>query len=93
MGKQSDIYCFRADLDLSKNFDRTQLPDWLSLDENWRGYNISTLPWIADVAKILGLLHIEEDTTEAWIEYLESLGLRGVESVCCEVMFEDKLYC
>jgi len=93
MGQQSRIHCFRANYDLSTEFDRTKLPEWLSVDENWQGYSISTLPWIADVAKVLGLLHFEEDTPEAWIDYLESLGLRGIESVCCEVMFEDKLYC
>ncbi|MGF1490165.1 MAG: hypothetical protein ACFBSE_24005 [Prochloraceae cyanobacterium] len=93
MGQQSQIYCFRADYDLSKEFDRTSVPDWLSIDVNWRGYKISTLPWIADVAKVLDLLPIEEDSPEAWIIYLESLGLRGIESVCCEVMFKDKLYC
>lgn len=92
MGKQSSIYCFRADYDLSRNFDRASIPDWLSIDVNWRGYNISTLPWIADVAKVLGLLPLAEDTPEAWINYLESLGFRGIESVCCEVMLEDKLY-
>ena len=92
MRKYSRIYCFRADCDLSKDFDESQVPDWLSLGANWQGYRISTVPWVADVARSLGLLLIE-DTPEAWISHLESLGLRGIIQVSCEDLFEDTLYC
>ena len=92
MGKHNQIYCFRADYDLSNDFDESKIPDWLSLDVNWQGYRISTVPWVADVARVLGLLSIEGDTPEAWMSYLESLGLRDVIQVTCEDLFEDKLY-
>ncbi len=92
MQKYNQIYCFRADYDLSTDFDESKIPDWLSLDVNWQGYRISTVPWVADVARSLGLLLLDRDTPEAWISYLESLGLRGVIQVTCEDLFEDKLY-
>ncbi len=92
MGSHSKIYCFRASYELSNDFDQSTVPDWLSLDVNWQGYTISTVPWIADVARLLGVLPIE-DTPEGWISYLESLGLKGVIQVSCEDLFEDKLYC
>ncbi len=92
MQKTGVIYCFRANYLLSQGLDSFQVPEWLSLDTNWQGYRISTLPWIADVARILGLLPYE-DTPEDWIAYLESLGFREVQLVCCEDFFQDKLYC
>ena len=92
MTKKGQIYCFQADYKESTNFDEHSIPDWLSLNVNWQGYCISTVPWVADVARVLGLLPIE-DTPEAWVSYLESLGLRGVTPMCCEVFFENRLYC
>ncbi len=91
MPKKSTVYYFYADYKTSKPLNCHQIPDWLTLETNWQGYRITTLPWIADVARLLGLLAIE-DTPEAWIEYLESLGLRKVTPVCCEAFYEDKLY-
>jgi hypothetical protein len=85
------MYCFRANYELSTEFNRNHTPDWLSLGENWQGYRISTVPWVADVARTLGILSIENDP-EQWISHLESLGLREVVPVCCEELFEDNLY-
>ena len=91
MSKKESMYCFRASWKLSTNFDPQNLPDWLSLDTDWQGYKISTLPWIASVARVVGALEIEDTPTE-WISYLESLGLREIKQVSCEEMFEDKGY-
>jgi hypothetical protein len=84
------MFCFRASYD--PNFDPNKVPDWLCIEENWQGYRISTLPWIADVARVLDLLPIE-NTLEDWVMYLESLGLREIQPVCCEDWFEDRLCC
>lgn len=92
MKTRGKIYCFRADYYKSKTFDQSQVPEWLTLDVNWQGYRISTVPWVADVARILGLITIE-DTTEDWKQYLESLGLKEVIPIGCEEFFEDKLLC
>lgn len=86
------IYCFRADYQLSKTFNERTLPDWLSLEADWQGYKISTIPWVADVAKVLGNLEFEDAPSE-WILHLESLGLRGVRQVVCEEFFKDRGYC
>lgn len=91
MPKYGQIYCFRANYHLSTDFDERTIPDWLSLEVDWQGYKISTVPWVADVARVLGLLSIE-DRPDAWISYLESLGLKEVVPLCCEKLFEDKLY-
>lgn len=93
MIKLKQIYYFQADWNLSNDFDKHQVPDWLSLEVNWQGYKISTLPWVAEVAQVLGILHLEEDTPKSWISYLESLGLRGITQVSCEDFFEGRLYC
>ncbi|MEG3438909.1 hypothetical protein V0288_17410 [Pannus brasiliensis CCIBt3594] len=85
----SRIYCFRADYVVSSAFNRQNLPAWLSLETDWRGYRIYTLPWVADVARVLGLLSIE-DTIEDWIEYLQSLGLEAITPIDSEEFFEDK---
>jgi hypothetical protein len=90
MASPSQIFCFRANYP-SKNFDENFSPDWLTVTTNWQGYRISTVPWIADVARILGLLDVE-DTPEAWKTYLESLGLQDIKSLCCEEFFEDRLF-
>lgn len=85
------MYCFRANYELSTDFNQTNTPDWLSLSENWQGYRITTVPWVADVARALGILSIENNP-EQWISHLESLGLKEVVPVCCEELFEDNLY-
>lgn len=92
MPKSSQIYCFRASYAKSRTFDPKAVPEWLTLSENWQGYRISTLPWVADVARILGQLHVE-DTPEAWRTYLEDLGFQEVTFVAGEDFFEDTLYC
>ncbi|MEC4805178.1 MAG: hypothetical protein SAJ12_05650 [Jaaginema sp. PMC 1079.18] len=92
MAKTSQIYCFRANYQKSRTFNPHTLPEWLTLGENWQGYRISTLPWVADVAKVLGQLQVE-DTPEGWRTYLESLGLQEVTIVACEDFFADTLYC
>jgi hypothetical protein len=92
MKNRGKIYCFRADYYRSKTFDEGQIPDWLTLEVNWQGYRISTVPWVADVARALGLINVE-DTAEDWKKYLESLGLQQVMPICCEEFFEDKLLC
>ena len=89
--KSGSIYCFRANYELSTNFDPDRIPDWLSLGTNWQGYRISTVPWVADVARVLGALNIE-DTPEAWVSHLESLGLKEVCQVGCEDLYEDTLF-
>lgn len=85
------IYCFRANYQNSTNFDETAIPDWLRLDVDWQGYKISTVPEVAGVARILGILEIE-DTPSDWISHLESLGFQGVTQTFCEEMFESKGY-
>ena len=85
------IYCFRASYELSANFEQHSLPDWLSLKVDWQGYTLQTIPEVADVARILGILDIE-DTPCAWVSHLESLGLKGVTQVFCEEMFEARGY-
>ncbi|MGB3240599.1 MAG: hypothetical protein WBB29_20070 [Geitlerinemataceae cyanobacterium] len=85
------IYCFLASWERSTDFDSRHVPDWLELGVNWQGYRISTVPWVADVARVMGLLPIE-DTLEEWIFHLESLGLREVTPVCCQDFYEDRLY-
>lgn len=88
----SKIYCFRANYELSTDFDDRAVPQWLCARANWQGYAISTIPWIADVVKVLGILEVE-GTPEGWISYLQSLGLKEVTQVTCEDLFEDNLYC
>ena len=92
MTKPQQIYYFQANYELSPTFDRQQVPDWLSVEVNWQGYKIYPLPWIAEVAQVLGLLELEADTPEGWITYLQSLGLRGITQVSCEDFFESRLY-
>ena len=87
----SQIYCFRASYELSTQFDESAVPEWLSVDVNWQGYRIYTIPWIADVARALGIIELE-NTPQGWISYLESLGLKDAIQVTCEDLFEDKLY-
>lgn len=91
MSPKSKMYCFRADYNASAAVEENHIPEWLSLNVNWQGYRISTLPWIADVARILGVLPIE-NTPDAWIEYLQSLGLQEITEVSCEDLWEDSLY-
>ncbi|GAB4285212.1 MAG: hypothetical protein Fur0025_16630 [Oscillatoriaceae cyanobacterium] len=85
------IYCFRASYELSTKFDPSRVPDWLCLEADWQGYKIYTLPWVADVARVLGALEIE-DTPAEWISHLESLGLKEVCQVICDDLFEGKGY-
>ncbi len=91
MTKKGAIYCFYADYQESEPLNKAKVPEWLNIEANWRGYRIMTLPWIADVASILGLLTFE-NTQEAWKDYLETLGFQKVTPVCCETFYEDKLY-
>ena len=91
MFNSSKIYCFRASWELSSPIRKHTIPDWLSVESNWQGYTIWTVPWIADVARVLGALEIE-DSSEAWKSYLESLGFQNVTPVFGEDLFEDKLY-
>jgi hypothetical protein len=88
----SRIHCFRANYKLSIDFNCNAIPDWLSLEENWQGYKISTVPWVADAARVLGILAIQ-DTPEEWIAHLESLGLKEITPIACEDFFEEKFYC
>jgi hypothetical protein len=85
----SRIYCFRADYVVSSEFNRGKIPAWLALETDWRGYRIHTLPWVVDVARVLGLLSIE-DTLDDWIDYLQSLGLQAIVAIDSEEFFEDK---
>ncbi|NJK37223.1 MAG: hypothetical protein HC835_18580 [Oscillatoriales cyanobacterium RM2_1_1] len=91
MAKLSRIYCFRADYGRSPNLHQADFPDWLKVATNWQGYRISTLPWIADVAQVLGILQVE-NTASGWQIYLENLGFQGVILIPCEDLFEDTLY-
>lgn len=91
MAKNSQIYCFRATWELSNKLDLNTIPDWLCIEIDWQGYKISTVPWIADVAQVMGILNIQNNSS-GWISYLESLGFQDVKQVPCENMFEDKLY-
>lgn len=87
--KPPRIYCFQADYLGSQQFNPQEIPAWLSLEVNWQGYRIHTLPWVADVARVLGLLAIE-DTSQGWQDYLESLGLAKIRLMDSEEFFEDK---
>lgn len=91
MTKRNPIYCFRAEYHNSTNFNKQQVPDWLSLEVNWQGYRICTVPWVADVARVLGILEVE-DTPEGWLLHLKSLGFKGVTPMCCEDFFEERFY-
>ncbi len=91
MSNFGKIYCFRASYELSI-LDVNHLPDWLSVAVNWQGYRISTLPWVANVACLLGNLQVE-DHPKAWKSYLESLGFQEVIPISCEDFYEDTLYC
>lgn len=93
MSKTSRIYCFIANYERSAEFDPQAVPEWLSLEANWQGYRISTVPWVAEVAKVLDILPLAEDTPEGWIAYLETLGLKEVTPIGCEDFFEARLYC
>lgn len=88
---RGQIYCFCANYERSQTFDRDRAPDWLEVRANWQGYRISTLPWIADVARTLGLLPLP-DTPEAWISHLETLGLQEVRQMSCEEFYSDSLF-
>ena len=85
---KNKIYCFRASYEKSK-LNQQSTPDWLTVQADWQGYMISTVPWVAEVAVVLGILQVEE-SVESWQNYLESLGFREVVAVCCERMFKDK---
>jgi len=85
------MFCFRASWTRSSQFDARSAPDWLCVESNWQGYCISTVPWVADVARSLGLLS-PENTVEAWIEHLNSLGLREVQPISCEDFYESRLF-
>lgn len=87
----SKIYCFRADYKLSTNFDERTVPDWLCLEADCQGYKLLTVPEVADVARVLGALAIQ-DTADEWISHLESLGFKDVHQVTCEEWFEDRRY-
>ena len=85
------MYCFRANYEQSQDLDLNTLPDWVSVGTNWQGYRISTVPWIANVAQVLGTLNVE-NTSTGWQFYLESLGFREVTPIHCEDFYEDTLY-
>ncbi|MGK7945382.1 MAG: hypothetical protein AB4058_13015 [Microcystaceae cyanobacterium] len=91
MTQKGIIHCFYADSQVSSASNSFHYPDWLSIETNWQGYRIATIPWVADVARLLGILPID-DTPEGWQTYLEQLGFQKVTPVCCEVFYEDKLY-
>jgi len=88
--KPPRIYCFQADYLASQQFNPQEIPAWLSLEVNWQGYRIHTLPWVADVARVLGLLAIE-DTPQGWQDYLESLGLAKIRLMDSEEFFGSSL--
>ncbi|MEL7035935.1 MAG: hypothetical protein AAFO04_10005 [Cyanobacteria bacterium J06592_8] len=92
MSNLSKIYCFRASYNSSINLDIKNLPDWLSVTVNWQGYRISTLPWVASVACLMGCLEVQ-DSSLGWKSYLESLGFQNVTPISCEDFYEDTLYC
>jgi hypothetical protein len=60
------IYCFRASCELPPNFNLGMLPDWLRWEANWQGYKISTVPEVASVANVLGILSVEVDISPGW---------------------------
>ncbi|MBP0000132.1 MAG: hypothetical protein J7641_14235 [Cyanobacteria bacterium SID2] len=91
MSRNGQIYCFRAEVMRSSQFAEMEMPDWLEVRANWQGYRIATLPWIADVARAIGLLSFE-DTPDAWRGYLETLGLQDVRQISCEEYYEETLY-
>lgn len=92
MSNLGKIYYFRASYEPSIQLDINNLHDWLFVAVNWQGYRISTLPWIANVACLLGNLHVEDHPT-GWKSYLESLGFQDVIPISCEDFYEDTLYC
>lgn len=91
MEKNTPIYCFRATCKLPTNFDSNTIPEWISVESDWQGYKISTVPWIASVAQVIGLLNIE-NSPYGWVSYLQKIGFQDVKQVSCEDMFEEKLY-
>lgn len=91
MSNSGQIYCFRANWEPSHPIHEHTIPDWLRVGTNWQGYTIWTVPWIADVARIVGALEIE-DSPDGWKFYLESLGFESVTQVFGEDLFEETLY-
>ncbi|MDC0833387.1 hypothetical protein POG22_10270 [Geitlerinema sp. CS-897] len=90
MSHTDRIYCFRAE-SVRSHFNETQLPDWLEVRANWQGYRVATQPWVADVAREIGLL-AGDDTPDDWIRHLESLGLQKIHQISCEDYYEETLF-
>lgn len=75
--------CFRA----NGNVNLKAIPDWLAVEYNFAAnepyfYWIWVVPWIAEVAILLGTLELD-GTVVGWITYLESLGFADIMQVSC----------
>lgn len=79
--------CFRANGKVNLN----TVPQWLSVETTFdanepRFYSIWVVPWITEVAIVLGTLEVY-GTAEGWIAHLESLAFEDVMPVSCHTFF------
>lgn len=79
--------CFRA----NGNVNLQAIPEWLAVEDNFAAnepyfYYIWVVPWIAEVAIILGTLELD-GSVEGWITYLKSLAFEDIVQVSCLELF------
>jgi hypothetical protein len=81
--------CFRV-----HGTDLKAIPEWLSVEYSFdaqepRFYNVWIVPWIAEVALVLGTLELDESVA-GWIAHLESVGFEDVVQVSCFEFFSPR---
>lgn len=82
--------CFRA----NGNVNLQALPDWLAVEYKFAAnepyfYYIWVVPWIAEVAILLGTLELD-GSGESWIAYLKSFAFEDVVQVSCLELFSPR---
>lgn len=82
--------CFRA----NGKPDLDTIPEWLSVKYSFdalepRFYSVWVVPWIAEVALVLGTVELDGSVAE-WITHLESLGFEDVVQVSCFEFFSPR---
>ena len=80
--------CFRAN-----GTDLKAIPEWLSVeysfDAQLRFYSVWVVPWISEVALVLGTLELD-GSVAGWIAHLESVGFEDVVQVSCFEFFSPR---
>lgn len=79
--------CFRA----NGKVNLKTIPQWLSVETTFdanepRFYSIWVVPWVAEVAIVLGTLEVD-GTIECWITHLETLAFEDIVPVSCQTLF------